>query len=812
MTSDGEQDGRWPPGSFVGRERERAELRAALEETSARRLLFLLSGEPMDGWHYQLESRSKLASRFRSLVLSLAAVIAISASNVLGVMRAYADDGSLIAMGGKRFQNLSVAERRLLEYADVSNQHRGEFSAGGTSAEPKDPSNDPAQSVSWPVQRNIRPELIRWLLVDRDTIARVDPKGIRVLGARIVGKLDLSHVHTERTIALVRCKLDEVNLDLAEIQSLDLSGSYATSVHADHVVAHSSMFLGWDGTDRGGDFHCSGKVYLPSARVDGDLSFGGGRFQHPSADPEYWEGSKKDAIDAAGSEVRGDLIVCCDFEAHGAVDLINVTIGKTLMGQGGRFINPDNVAISALGLTAANVWLSPGPDYPSQDAQVDGFLDFTTAQVQNNFALNRAKFNGKPAERHGFQGTGLVVHGGFVWTEVTLQPGAFLDLRGAQLGGLLDDARSWPSPGKLLIDGLSYKGFGSDSPRDVASRLRWLRLQPGFFPQPYRQLANWMRENGDDASAAKVIAAKAEDESGSSRRGTKPVLTRVLLGTAIFALLSLALTATLLWMAYFSRLKRKVVGEASQTSPLPRAFEIYQLHGPDPRGTKSIENEKPPERGSSIEAEHSVGAAGNGTEGRAIFRREGDFWTLAYRGTTFRLKDVKGLAYIAFLLAHPGERFHVRELIARVEGVAAAGSAVVAEVSPEVSTTHDLGDAGDALDQHAQADYRHRLRELAEELAEAERLNDIGRAESIRSEQDFLSAELLAATGIGGRDRKAVAHAERARSMVRKNIRAGLEKIRNEDAVLGRYFAASIKTGYYCAYLPDPERKIPWQL
>ena len=48
--------------------------------------------------------------------------------------------------------------------------------------------------------------------------------------------------------------------------------------------------------------------------------------------------------------------------------------------------------------------------------------------------------------------------------------------------------------------------------------------------------------------------------------------------------------------------------------------------------------------------------------------------------------------------------------------------------------------------------------------------------------------------------------------MVSKNIRAGLEKIRGEDAALGRYFATSIKTGYYCAYLPDPERKIVWQL
>ena len=79
-------------------------------------------------------------------------------------------------------------------------------------------------------------------------------------------------------------------------------------------------------------------------------------------------------------------------------------------------------------------------------------------------------------------------------------------------------------------------------------------------------------------------------------------------------------------------------------------------------------------------------------------------------------------------------------------------------------------------------------------------------------ELEFLKGELSAAVGIVARNRKAGAHLERARGTVSKNIRTGLEKIRSEDAVFGRYFAASIETGYYCAYLPEPDRKITWQL
>jgi hypothetical protein len=185
---------------------------------------------------------------------------------------------------------------------------------------------------------------------------------------------------------------------------------------------------------------------------------------------------------------------------------------------------------------------------------------------------------------------------------------------------------------------------------------------------------------------------------------------------------------------------------------------------------------------------------------------------IAYRGTTFRLKDIKGLSYIAYLLAHPGERFHVRELITEVEGTAVPASVIGPEVEREAVKTHDLGDAGDALDQRAQGDYRRRLRELDEELAEAEGFNDLGHAERVRRELEFLNAELSAALGNGGRSRKAASHVERARGMVSKNIRAGLEKIRSEDPALGRHFAASIRTGYYCAYLPDSDPKISWQL
>ena len=46
-----------------------------------------------------------------------------------------------------------------------------------------------------------------------------------------------------------------------------------------------------------------------------------------------------------------------------------------------------------------------------------------------------------------------------------------------------------------------------------------------------------------------------------------------------------------------------------------------------------------------------------------VFRREGDYWTIAYDATVVRLRDAKGLRYLEHLLRHPGRSFHVAELI-----------------------------------------------------------------------------------------------------------------------------------------------------
>ena len=182
----------------------------------------------------------------------------------------------------------------------------------------------------------------------------------------------------------------------------------------------------------------------------------------------------------------------------------------------------------------------------------------------------------------------------------------------------------------------------------------------------------------------------------------------------------------------------------------------------------------------------------------AVFRREGDYWSVLWQGKVVRLRDTKGFHYIAYLLANPGCYVQARELA--ISGKATGKRRTLIDSGNTVAT---LGDAGALLDCRARAQYRQRIGDLREELTEAERLNDAWRAARLRAELESLGDQIAAAVGLGGRTRKAASHSERARVMVTKAIKVAIAKIRGSDPSLGRYLATSIKTGNVCVRSPS---------
>ncbi|MEW6270078.1 MAG: AAA family ATPase [Thermodesulfobacteriota bacterium] len=186
------------------------------------------------------------------------------------------------------------------------------------------------------------------------------------------------------------------------------------------------------------------------------------------------------------------------------------------------------------------------------------------------------------------------------------------------------------------------------------------------------------------------------------------------------------------------------------------------------------------------------------------FRCEGDVWHVRFGDRELRIRDGKGPRYLAALLAAPGRDFHVLELA----GGAPPAATATATAAPEGLTIGSAGAAlEDAPDAHARREYRARLEELREELEDAEQRCDIGRADRIRTELDFLVSQL--AQSFAGRSRTR-GPAETARKAVTKVVRTHIGKLLDAHAALGEHLRECVRMGTFCAYAP--RTAVQWEV
>lgn len=169
-------------------------------------------------------------------------------------------------------------------------------------------------------------------------------------------------------------------------------------------------------------------------------------------------------------------------------------------------------------------------------------------------------------------------------------------------------------------------------------------------------------------------------------------------------------------------------------------------------------------------------------------RWTGATWAATWRGVTAQVPDSKGIRDIATLLVRLRTPVSVLDLSGpgRIQGA----------------------DLGPMLDEQARSAYRERLRELEDDLTQAEAHNDLGRTEKVRTERDFLARELAGALGLGGRTRSAGDPVERSRKAVSMRIGVAVKAIEQVHPALGRHLRVSIRTGRQCVY--EPEDDVAW--
>lgn len=178
-----------------------------------------------------------------------------------------------------------------------------------------------------------------------------------------------------------------------------------------------------------------------------------------------------------------------------------------------------------------------------------------------------------------------------------------------------------------------------------------------------------------------------------------------------------------------------------------------------------------------------VSTARPATTEQLIMQREGELYLLQRAGVSVRIRASRGAELLSRLVEAQGQEIHV---------LALAG-----DEGPSLESN-----AGDSLDRTALRQYKARLQEVAELLAQAEEHADRGRAEALRREQAALERELSRALGLGGKARQVGSTSERARVNVQRRLKDALERVAEASPELGAWLGRCVRTGTYCAFIP----------
>lgn len=323
---------------------------------------------------------------------------------------------------------------------------------------------DDSTMRSWSADHDVDADFLRDLLRCVDPAVRPDPRGLRLRGVRIRGRLDLDYVTTPVLLELQDCLLDDgLSADQCYLPMLALvrcriSNPSGIAVDADRLVVDGSLYFNSSIIENS----CAeGGVRLTDARVGGSVYFCSTVVRN-TAGP---------AVTAEGLAVARDILADGTCSMHGS---------------------------SVLGTLIL------------LDARVDGVLWARDATIRNDA--------GTAVHGGGLRlGRDLYLDGGFT-AKGCGTTRATVHLSGARVGGPLhltcsgvqhdDDQYRWS------VDGLVYEGVPLvDGRSDLAGWVYLLqRATPRYSAQSYQQIAAVCRAEGHDSDLRAILMAQRRDQ------------------------------------------------------------------------------------------------------------------------------------------------------------------------------------------------------------------------------------------------------------------------------------------------------------
>jgi hypothetical protein len=313
----------------------------------------------------------------------------------------------LILRRTSQFPQISPSEQNLLDA--VANGEVADYSEGNATE------NKPADAAGWRDRRIVRAKVIEWLCTDKEASALVSRQGIRIKGARIEARIDLTNAKVGFPLILENCAAPGgIDLSDSEMQSVELIGVHAGPIKANSSTIHSALSI--DDTSvtsnevqilyaRVGSLSCvkssfanpAGKALSADGlKVDGSVFLDGleahGEVRFPNADVDgvfQAIGAKLDnelglALNASELRVRGSLMLASNVVSSGGIRLSGSVIGGHLNCEGCIVTNTAGDAINADGVTiSGSVWMRSG--FRSR-----GEIRLTYAKIHRNFDCSSA--------------------------------------------------------------------------------------------------------------------------------------------------------------------------------------------------------------------------------------------------------------------------------------------------------------------------------------------------------------------------------------------------------------------------------------
>jgi hypothetical protein len=313
---------------------------------------------------------------------------------------------------------------------------------------------------------------------------------VRLCGALITGRLDVTGGRVECEVRLERCVLEEAPR-FANAQTRQLRFA-------------ECELPGFDG----GGLRCDGYLSMSDSTITGVLKLtraqllGGFRLNRvkiSNPDPDDWALFSGGLIVEAGAFIRNAEIV-------GGVRLVGARINAGIFMEGTVLSNPGGVALDAQNIIVADAMEC------SRGFTAEGTVRLRGARINGTLSFSRAVLRGNG--RMALHASHMQADELIMWTDGPIEGSVSLSY--SRIGVIQDSAESWPA--ELWLNGLTYDSLRGVPPK---RRLDWVNRDRQFHLHPYEELAAWYRRNGHDDLARRAQLAKMRARRGVLGRAAR---------------------------------------------------------------------------------------------------------------------------------------------------------------------------------------------------------------------------------------------------------------------------------------------------